>query len=480
MSSRPFTTGTVPGALPGLGHIWPLMRRPIEFLTSLPNHGDLVEIRLGPTRVYVPCHPELLRQTLTDDRTFDKGGKYYDRARAMAGNGVATCAHQDHRRQRRLLQPAFHPSRLEAYATTMEQEVKALTDSWGDAEVIDAYPVLYALALRTVTRTLFSTRVTDEVVTDIQHSFDIAFSGFFRQMFMPPALLRLPLPANLRHRRALRNLNDIVDRVLRDATAGENREHGDDGGDGKGRDDAARNVLSVLLASRGSAAGADTGDADAGAAGADAGTTDAEIHDQVVTVLAAGSETVASTLTWALYLLSRNPAAQRRLQEEVDSVLGGRPARWEDLPRLAHTHRVITETIRLYPPGWLFTRVTTKDVVLAGRHLTAGTTVVISPVPVHRNTGIFRRAADFDPDRWLPERTSALPRGAFAGFGTGPRKCIGDTFGVAECAFALTAVANHWSVGCAPGADIRPVPLAAFYRPRRLRLELNRRSRHDA
>ncbi|MEL3949389.1 cytochrome P450 [Streptomyces sp. LNU-CPARS28] len=485
MSSQPFTTGTAPGALPGLGHVWPLMRRPIEFLTSLPAHGDLVEIRLGPTRVYVPCHPELLRQTLTDDRTFDKGGKYYDRARAMAGNGVATCAHKDHRRQRRLLQPAFHPTRLEAYATTMEQEVRALTDSWGDAEIIDAYPVLYALALRTVTRTLFSTRVTDAVVADIQHSFDIAFSGFFRQMFMPPALLRLPLPANLRHQRALRNLNGIVDRVLRDSTAGESGEAD------------ARNVLSVLLASRKSAADPGTGDADAGtggtgtggagtgdgaagATGADGRAADAEIHDQVVTVLAAGSETVASTLTWAMYLLARNPAAQRRLQEEADSVLGGRPARWDDLPRLPHTHRVITETIRLYPPGWLFTRVTTADVTLAGRHLRAGTTVVISPVPVHRNTGIFRRAADFDPDRWLPERTSGLPRGAFAGFGTGPRKCIGDTFGVAECVLALTAVASHWSIGCAPGADVRPVPLAAFYRPRRLRLELNRRAGHDA
>ncbi|GHC53313.1 hypothetical protein GCM10010349_19290 [Streptomyces flavofungini] len=221
MSSSPFTTGAAPGALPGLGHIWPLMRRPIEFLTSLPEHGDLVEIRLGPTRVYVPCHPELLRRTLTDDRTFDKGGKYYDRARALAGNGVATCAHQDHRRQRRMLQPAFHASQLAGHAVTMEQEVKSLTDSWGDAEVIDAYPVLYALALRTVTRTLFSTRVTDDVVQGIQHSFDIAFSGFFRQMFMPPALLRLPLPANLRHQRALRNLNEIVDRVLRDSSVGE-------------------------------------------------------------------------------------------------------------------------------------------------------------------------------------------------------------------------------------------------------------------
>ncbi|MFF4346007.1 cytochrome P450 [Streptomyces sp. NPDC001530] len=449
----PFTTGTAPGAVPGLGHIWPLMRGPIDFLTSLPEHGDLVAIRLGTTRVYVPCHPELLRQTLTDDRTFDKGGKYYDRARAMAGNGVATCAHKDHRRQRRMLQPAFQHTQLEHYGAAMEEEIAAVTDSWGDTQVIDAYSSLYALALRTVTRTLFAARVDEEVVEGVRHSFDVAFSGFFRQMFLPRGVLNLPLPANRRHQRALRHLNDTVERVVADFRRDEHDER-----DGREQADE-RNLLSALLA---------------------ADPEDQEIHDQVITVLAAGSETVASTLTWALYLLSQNPAQELRLQQEVDTVLDGRPGGWSDIPRLPGVHRAVNETIRLYPPGWLFTRVTTCDVELAGTRLKAGTTVVITPVPVHRNTGIYRHASDFDPERWLPDRAASLPRGAFAGFGTGPRKCPGDDFGVGECVLALAAIVSRWHIRCEPDADTRPVPLAAFYRPRRLSLRLTRREARHA
>ncbi|MFE7120528.1 cytochrome P450, partial [Streptomyces sp. NPDC057654] len=305
MNTSPCTYGSAPGALPGLGHIWPLLRRPTAFLAELPAYGDLVEIRLGRTRAYVPCHPELLRQVLADDRTFDKGGSYYDRARAMAGNGVATCPHQDHRRQRRLLQPAFHRTRLEKYAEVMEQEITALTDSWGPGQVIDAYPVLYALSLRTVTRTLFGAHVDEAAVDGIRRSFETAFSGFFRQMFMPPALRRVPLPANVRHQRALRHLRGTVERIVASRPR-----------DGADRGD----LLSVMLASR---------DEDGGP-----GLSDAEIHDQVVTVLAAGTETVAATLTWACLLLSQHPGEQEKLRAECAAVLGGRrAARWADVER---------------------------------------------------------------------------------------------------------------------------------------------------
>ncbi|MGF1425765.1 cytochrome P450 [Kitasatospora sp. LaBMicrA B282] len=442
---KTFRSGVVPGRWPLIGHAWPLFKAPFAFLASLPQHGDLVEMRLGPTPVHVPTHPELLRRTLVDDRTFDKGGTYYDRAREMAGNGVATCTHQDHRRQRRLLQPAFAEPQLARYATVMEQQIAALTDSWGAERSFEAYPVLYGLALRIVTRTLFSTLVDEAVTDEIRHSFDVVFGNFFRQMFLPRAVNRLPLPGNRRHRAALALLRAAVERVI-----AESRKDEDDG-----------NVLAALLAAH-EAEGA--------------AVVDAELRDHVVTVLAAGSETVASTLTWALYLLSEHPEVQHALQQEADARLVGPLAVWDEVPELPLTHRVITETIRLYPPGWLFTRVTATATELAGRRLAPGTTIVITPVPVHRNPAVFARPDAFDPDRWLPARAAALPRGAFAGFGAGARKCIGDAYGVGECALALASVARRWTVATVPVPDVRPVPLAAFYRPRRLFLRVKRRS----
>ncbi|MER5888659.1 cytochrome P450 [Streptomyces sp. NPDC001941] len=442
--SAPFTSGTAPGGRPVIGHVLPLMRDPAAFLASLPAFGDLVEIRLGTTRAHVPCHPELLWQVMVDDRLFDKGGKYYDRVREMAGNGVATCMHDDHRRQRRLLQPAFHASRLIRYAQIMEQEIAGLTGAWSRAQSIDAYPVLYGMALRTLTRTLFSSQVDADTVEGIRRSFDTVFGGFFQQMFLPRFTRRLPLPGNLRHQRALRHLRAAVPQVIADS-----READDDG-----------NLLAALLAAH---------------ADQDVPVDDAQLHDHVVTVLAAGSETVAATLTWSLYLLASDPQAQERLQAEADAALAGPVATWDNLPDLPFTRRVLTETIRLYPPGWMFSRVTTSDTELAGKRLPAGTTIVITPFPVHRNPEIFRDAGSFDPDRWLPERAAPLPRGAFSGFGAGARKCIGDDFGMGECAMALATIARRWDVRAQPGADTRPVPLAGFYRPRRLSLQLTRR-----
>ncbi|MCF3104868.1 cytochrome P450 [Streptomyces roseoverticillatus] len=445
MPEETFTYGVVPGRWPLFGHVWPLFKDPFGFLASLPRHGDLVEMRLGPTSVYVPTHPELLRQTLVDDRTFDKGGKYYDKAREMAGNGIATCAHKDHRRQRRLLQPAFAETQLVKYAAVMEQEIAALTETWGSDCTFDAYPTLYGLALRVVTRTLFSTHVDEEVTEDIRRSFDVAFGTFFRQMFLPQWTNRLPLPGSRRHAQALALLRGTVERVITES-------RGD-------QDDS--NVLGALLAAH-KAEGATV--------------VDSELRDHIVTVLAAGSETVASTLTWSLYLLSRNPDAQAALQKEADCRLAGSLAVWDEIPRLSYTGRVITETIRLYPPGWLFTRVASTGTELAGRYLKPGTTVVITPVPVHRNPAVFTRPDAFEPDRWLPERAAGLPRGAFAGFGAGARKCIGDTYGVGECVLALASIARRRQVETITDPDVRPVPLAAFYRPRRLMLRVTRRT----
>src|SRR5438045_7878314 len=121
-----FTVGSAPGALPVVGHSWVLLRRPMEFLQSLSSYGDLVTIQLGSREAYVPCHPELLQRVLTDDRTFDKGGPLADKAREVLRHGLANCPYKEHRRLRRLIQPAFHTGRLEQYGTVIEQEITSL------------------------------------------------------------------------------------------------------------------------------------------------------------------------------------------------------------------------------------------------------------------------------------------------------------------------------------------------------------------
>ncbi|WP_055701357.1 MULTISPECIES: pentalenene oxygenase [Streptomyces] len=441
-----FVAGTAPGAIPVVGHAQQIMRNPVDFMTSLSAHGDLVRIRIGPTTAYVPTHPDLLRHVLTSDRVFDKGGIFYDRARDIAGNGLVTCPFSDHRRQRRLMQPAFTRPRLKRYAAAMHAEIEATASRWHDGMVVDAFPEMYGMALRTVARTLYATPVSPELAAGVERAFDVVLNGLFRQMFLPGFLRGLPLPANLRYRRNLRFLHETTQRLIDDYRA-----------DGAEHDD----LLAALLASR---------DEDGGRLG------DREIHDQVITVMAAGTETVAGTLTWVFYLLSRHPEIEAALYEEIDGVLGGRAPVWEDLPNLSLADRIISEALRLHPPAWLFTRLTAEETELAGRRLPQGTTIVFSPAAVSQDREAFDDPTSFDPDRWLPDGVTAKARQAFMPFGTGARKCIGDLYARTEATLGLATILGRWRVTCEPDMDIRPVPLATVYHPRRLRLKLTARA----
>ncbi|WP_329125674.1 cytochrome P450 [Streptomyces sp. NBC_01465] len=445
-SAAQLTSGTAPGAHPAIGHGWQLWRQPLEFLESLSTIGDLVEIRLGPQPAFVPCHPEIVWHILTNDSVYDKGGPVMDRLRDFVGNGLGTSTHKDHRRQRRLIQPAFHPALVEGHAAVMGDEISTLTRDWKDGQEIDVFPQLYGFALRTVTRTLFSTTVDAETIEVVRRSFDTVFNGSFLRMLTPPALRRIPTPANRRFQTAVKNLLDTVDRMIE----AHRKEATDSGG-----------ILPILL------------DSGSGPDGQEM--SNAEIRDHLITMLLGGGDTTAAALAWALHLLSTNPEAERRLQEEVDQVLGGRPAEWKDLSQLTFTSRVLTETLRLYPPGWLLTRTTTQEVELAGRHLPPGTAILFSPVTVQRRPDLFPDPHAFDPDRWLPERASGLPRGAFVAFGGGARKCIGDTYGMAETVLALATIASRWSLSPASGVQIRPSRLSVSLHPEHLPLRLHAR-----
>src|SRR5262249_34663810 len=126
-----------PGALPLLGHAVGFFRDPQGFVASLPVREKLVRVRLGPQSMVMVCDPELTYQVMVDDKTYDKGGPVSERAREILGKGLVTCAHSQHRRMRRLCQPAFHAERLPAYSAPLAAAAVALVDSWHPGQVID-------------------------------------------------------------------------------------------------------------------------------------------------------------------------------------------------------------------------------------------------------------------------------------------------------------------------------------------------------
>ncbi|MFE7636897.1 cytochrome P450 [Kitasatospora sp. NPDC057518] len=439
-----FTAATAPGGLPLLGHAPALLHHPHEFVAGLPAHGDLVRLRLGPLRAYVVCHPELVRRMLTDDQTFDKGGPLLDKAREVLGNGLATCPAAAHRRQRRMLQPAFHRDRLPGYAALMIEEIAGATARWHDGDVIDVPAAMYRLSTAVTARCLFAAHERAGSLP-VHRSMDVVTRGVGRRLMLPlPGADRLPTPGNRRFRRAQQDLREITRRLI-----AEHRATGTDRHD----------LLSTLLAAT---------DEDG------RGLSDTEVHEQVVTFLLAGMETTAATLSWAWTLLAANPAVRTRLHAELDTVLDGRPARHEDLPSLPLTARIVSETLRLYPPPWILSRTATTDTELGGHRVPAGATLLYSPYLLHRRPDLFPRPDRFDPDRWL---TTARPApGTYAPFGLGARRCIGDAFGTTEAVLAIATIAARWTIAPTPGRPVRPVRGSSLV-PRPFTATLTRRVR---
>ncbi|MFI6515590.1 cytochrome P450 [Spirillospora sp. NPDC050679] len=423
---------TAPGRLPLVGHAPALLRAPEAFLASLPRVGDLVRIRLGPARLLVLCEPVLARQVLRDDRTFDKGGPIYDRVREVGGDGLVTCPHARHRRQRRLAQPAFHRARLPAYCEAMARQVAAATSAWRDGQTLEVMNETVTIATRTAVETMFSGRLPAASVEQLVDDLNEVTTQTFRRVLTPQPLTLLPLPWNRRYDRARRRLRAFVD----DMVAARRGDPGDRG-----------DLLSALL------------DATAPGDGpAPQRLTDAEIGDQVITFFGAGSETTAVGLAWALYEVARHPRLQRRLRAEADEVLAGGAAAHAHLDRLELTARTVTETLRLHPPLWLLTRTVTRPTRLGPHRLVPGDTLAFSPYVLQRRGDRYPHPHRFDPDRWSGEATAAPGRDAFTAFGWGARKCIGDAFATAEIALALAMVVKDW--------ELRPVaPGRVFAKP---------------
>ena len=434
-----------PGALPLVGHLVPLLRDPLGFLRSLPAHGDLVEVRLGPVTTVIACTPELTMQILRDDRTFDKGGPVFGRFREVVGNGLVACPHADHRRQRRLVQPAFHHARFPGYAKVMAEQIIEVVGRWRDGQVIDVPAEMKVISGRAGVATMFSGALSPGTLDLLIDDLGVVLAGMYRRVLLPP-LAKLPTPGNRRHDRVRARLRKTLGALVATYRAG-----GADRGD----------LLSMVVAGR---------DAD----GDGRGLSENEIIDQLVTFFIGGTESTAMVLSWALHLLGRHPDVAERLHREVDAAVDG-VATFDDLPALDLTGRVITETLRLYPPAWMLTRTATIDTDLGGHPIAAGTAVAFSPYLLHHRADLHPDAERFDPDRWDASKSAQPPRDAMMPFGAGARRCIGDVFGMTEATIALATIAARWHLEPGAGRAVRPA-LGLAMTPRRLHMRARARA----
>jgi cytochrome P450 len=248
---------------------------------------------------------------------------------------------------------------------------------------------------------------------------------------------RLPTAKNRRFQAARAVLRAAVDHVISQRRRNPSDEDAD--------------LLSMLLSARDE----DTGEV----------MTDHQVRVEVTTFLLAGQETTSLALTWTWYLLSQHAAAQQKLTDEIDAVLGGRPPEYTDLVNLPYTRMVIDEAMRLYPPAWGFSRQALADDELSGFRLPRGWLAFVIPYVLHRLPAFWKDPDTFDPDRFLPERIADRPKFVYLPFGAGPRQCIGNQFASIEAQLVLATLAQRYRLHLVPRHKVEPWPLITL-RPR--------------
>jgi cytochrome P450 len=430
----PARPGRPPGPRPSSlvwGHLPEFRADRLDFLANAAREfGDVASLRLGPKRMYLLSHPDLVEDVLVHKNRIMHKHFALRSARPSLGEGLLTSEGDFWRRQRRLAQPAFHRDRIAAYGDVMVAYAERMLRSWSDGQRRDLQADMMQLTLEIVAKTLFDADIAREA-PEIALAMETLMENFTDRVNRLVKLPNwLPIPSNVRFRRAMGLVWGTLDRII-----AERRRSGEDRGD----------LLSMLLHAT-------------DVEGDGTGMSDRQLRDEVVTLFMAGHETTANTLAWVWYLLSLHPEAEAKLHAELDEVLGDRPPTVDDLPRLRYTDQVINETLRLYPTAWLLGREPEEDCEVGGYRVPKGTTLWMAQWVIHRDGRWFDEPLRFRPDRWADGLAKRIPRYAFFPFGGGPRICIGNHFAQMEAVLLLATIARRFRAEVSPGTAIRPIP----------------------
>ncbi len=420
------------------------------------RYGHLVDLRFGPVSRFLVSHPDLVRQIYVEQAAkFYKTTQIKEVLGPSLGNGLLISDGEFWRRQRKLAQPAFHRKRIEGYANTMVDFTQRMLSQWERAaqthtrdipDVRDIDQDMMQLTMEIVAKCLFDADVTNDAAglgEAITTGNELA-SARFTQLFVPPAWV--PTRDNKRAAQAIATIDYVLMRFIHQRRA-------------EGLDELHEysDLLSTLLTAV---------DEDGG------GMTDKQARDEAFTLFVAGHETTATTLTWVWYLLSQNPAAEAKLHEELEHVLGGRTPTVADLARLPYTDWVIKETLRLYPVAWITAREAIEPVEVGDYHFDKGAVFFLSPHVLHHDATYFEAPEEFRPERWAGDFEKQLPRFAYFPFGGGPRVCIGNTFALMEAQLILATIAQRFTMRLVASQVVEPLPLITLRSKYGLKMEV--------
>jgi cytochrome P450 len=442
-----------PKGLPLLGNVIPFRQNQLSYLLHLQKTYDrMATISIGTTPIIMFFRPEHVRYVLVENPgNFTNkevaGGlvfgnllvlsllapnattKVAEGFREFVGDSLLSTDGVFHDKQRRLIQPAFSKKRVDSYAEMIVSYTRDTMARWQPHTEINIADDMEALILRIIAKILADIDITNQASKEVE-----MVEGLMGQpvSFLEGLLnLKIDLPFTLYGKRmAAKHKADAYIYQLIDSRRAENRDVGD--------------MLSTMLEAR---------DEDGNPM------STREIHDALVTLIAAGNETTTNSLNWTLHLLTEHPTVCEKVVSELQTVLGGRDPKVSDLPNLTYLDWVVQESMRIYPSAWTQGRRAVKAFDLDGYHFPEGTLLMFSQWVLHRLPDIWGDPDVFRPERWDPARGEKVPQWAYFPFGGGTRICVGKSLAQLELRLMLATLLQHYIPRRVPNHPIEPLPL---------------------
>lgn len=429
------------------GHFRSFRKDATAFITKMSKLGDVSGFRLGNIPVFLINHPDLIRDLLvTNHHKFVKG-RALQQAKRLVGEGLLTSEKEFHLRQRRMIQPSFHRTRIAEYAKAMIEFGEKMSGEWRDGETVDIDKEMMRLTLWIVGKTLFGANVEDDAA-EVGKAMTTIIS-MFNFILLPYSeyLEKLPLPPVKKLKNARKTLDEVIYKIIETR-----RDSGEDNGD----------LLSMLL----NAQDEETG-----------GTmTDKQVRDECLTLFLAGHETTANAMAWTFYLLSQNLEAEAKFHAELDEVLGKNALTPDVYGKLKYTEQVFAESMRLFPPAWTIGRLATETHEFDGYKVPPKSLVLASQYVMHRDPRFWEKPDEFLPERW--EMLSIKEAGnkfIYFPFSKGVRSCIGESFAWMEGVLLLAILGRKWKLNLAQNQKIELQAMVTLRPKHGIKMRLEKR-----
>ena len=426
------------------------------FSEYVPKYGEIFEItsvffKLVKRfkKVVIVTGPDMVKHIMQDNNRNYVKSYGYSVLKVLLGEGLLTSEGEFWRKQRRLMQPAFHRDRLASFVSTYAEFGQQLIDKWSgmpEGAVVDVSKDFMETTLNIVSKAMFSSDVGDAMDV-VNREFDYANEKLIQRITSPfPLPLWLPLPGIKREKESYEAIKNVVTQVIEKRRS--SKENYDD-------------LLAMLM---------EVEDADTGEK-----MSNQQIQDEVITIFLAGHETTAVALTWLVHCLDENQEVVTKLIEEEKAVLDGRSPTIDDLRSLEYTRMVIDETLRLFPPAWIIGRHATGPDKLGDYGIPTDTNCLIPVYYIHRDPKHWDEPLKFKPERFNKENSKGRHKFVYFPFGGGPRLCIGNNFALMEMQVIVPMMARAFSLVKAPGFKFKEEPLITMRPTPHMKMVINKR-----